>query len=635
MDIVDRITTRCKEYVFPSVQGRLTNQISEMIYPQLKDLPITNDLEKQLLVDAVCNRFDDATVKEHEPVGVNAALTTGEQLTQSSLSSHHHAGQKRGATGFERIEEITNMKDVTTMKVILKSIDGIPRSSEEVYRIATNMVGKTIHDLMDKKRKYKVLSVDDMEIKITSAQVMHKVYGTLDPYIIRSKAKESDQSIRSVAKDIKVSPNDIINGERGTPSTPILDTIYKYYPIWYKYVSAIPYTNRYGLPDTITPDSIKYNFLRIYLDPDQIYRSRIKLSTIADILRQSDKHHVAVLYPPIGEGLYIDIHSIGAKQTKTALYDILGSILETYVSGIPTVDNAFPISENLLTDTKIMEETSKDGYHIYRIASGVPNFIPADAWKWMITSMIPDAASVDDNWLRFKTTYDNRDVQRMVFDCPLMYADIVRDRITRTDGKIYITFRYELMNTYPYLEYADLRPCTFESESDADNFLLGYIVDHHLYWYIEGNCTQISEIYLMDEVDPRYTFTYGPSDSTATIGYLATRKIVYQEFRDNIKIDPSHLKLITNNMMLYEHPVAITRAAIAYDKTDWLTYSTYEDVMKYILQAAFVGSVDTCTSISAKVLTGQKITIGRGGDNLPPLENPFISMLKRDQERRK
>lgn len=638
MEIINSITDRCKDYVFPTIQPRLKKQIEEMILPQMKNIGEISEFEKQLLIDNVVQRFDDAIVKEHEPVGVNAAVVTGENLTQSSLSSHHHAGLKRGATGFERIEEITNLSKVNLMKLILKAEDGKPRPVEDVYNLANSLIGYTLQTFMDKHKKFNILTIDHKDVKYNSIYTLRSIFSTVNSRDI-NEMKQKPEFIPIIQNRL----NELYPNNTKIPIKDFESDRLKYFPSWYTFFMKIPQKVDVGVDLQYIPvDRLRAKFIRIYIDPDFLYKTRTKLSTIANIIQSNKNHQLTVLYPPISEGIFIDIHNYGNEQSIPKLYEILGDAMETYVTGIPSIEDAFPISENLLTNIKIHQDISSpsdqaNGFNTYRIISGAPNFIPPEAWEYMIKSMVPDAINTTSSWLIFKSKYQYNDIRKMVLECPLMYADVVRKREKIDENTILLEFKDELINDYPYLEYADLRPRILKTNNkksadvQADDFLLRYMVDHHQYWYIEGSCSNISDVFIIPDVDPKYTYTLNPADCIKNIGYLAMRKILYQELRDNIKIDSSHLKVIINNMLLYEEPVAITRTAIVNDKTEWMTYATYEDVMHYVIVSAFCGSVDHCDSISSKVLTGQKITVGRGGDNLPPLVNPFITMLNKNK----
>lgn len=628
MDIINGVTDRCIDCVFPCVQDRLKKNISEMLIPQMNMDYTPSELIKQKLIDKISSRFMNALVKEHEPVGVSAALTTGENLIQQSLGSHHYAGLKRGAVGFERIEEITKLTAVNDIKVILKPLDenddiyGIPRAADDIYRLCNSLIGYTLDKCMDQRKKYRVLNINDTEVAKNSSYTLLQVYNTLNPVAINNIIAEQGEDIESI--------NELL--EQPITNDEFESSRLSYFPPWYRMAINIPRTRNTGEQAPIYESFLRSTFLRVYINPMILYKTQTTLQQIANNIMMTNKaKDLVIIYPPIAVGCFLDIH-LSMIETKTSVfYNMMGTIADICVSGISSIETVFPISENLLSDIKISLVSEGDAKNIYNISSNIPNFIPIYAIFYMIRTMIPDAEYVSNT--SFKSKYSYNDVQKMILQCPLMYADIIDDRYTK-DNTTFITFKTNLIKDYPYLLYADLQPRKFitnnrsTSDVQADEFLLQYMVDHHLYWYIEGKCSNIHDIFMMPEVDPRYTFTLNPEDCISNLGYLAMRNILYQELRDNIKIDSSHLKLIANNITLYDTPIAIDRNSIKNDKTEILTYATYEEVNKYIVTSAFVGAVDHCTSVSAKVLTGQKILIGRGGDILTKPNSYLLALEK-------
>lgn len=132
--------------------------VNDMLSFQLKDMRPMNLLERCILVERTVERFRGAMVKEHDPVGVNSALTVGENLVQSSLGAKHTAGLKRGATGFDRVEEITNMKNKSDIvKLITTPVNGVPRSREEINELANMIIRIHVDDI---KKDEAIMTLD-------------------------------------------------------------------------------------------------------------------------------------------------------------------------------------------------------------------------------------------------------------------------------------------------------------------------------------------------------------------------------------------------------------------------------------------------------------------------------------------
>lgn len=546
--IIDTVIDRLSEDVFPIVSSSLRRDITRMLTPQMDYIDSLSPVQRMLMIESIVRRYRDASIKEHEPVGVNAALTTGENLTQSSLQSHHHAGLKRGAAGFDRVEEITNMRNesnivkvITTPHNVLGAL--VPRPKEEINEIANLLV--------------------------------------------------------KVMMDTVVYDYDIVGGDM---------------PKWYEIYTSIK---------AIPLSALKSRWLRIYIDKDIIYRHRISMPAIASVVSDAISSSGYVLYAPVQIGTYIDVH---LNTTNDAEYYMkLSNILSLQVGGIESVESAAPIPENLLTNLHIYEVDRIDDRYVYDLATSTPAFIPPFAWERMITAMVPDAQMLGDTGKRFSSSYQHHRIKEMMLQVPMIYADIIESRtIDSNTGDTIITFDTSVVDRYPYLEYANLHPRIFSNEDDADKFLLEVMVEYHYFWYIEAVCGKVQDLYVLPEVDSTRTYTTSALDCRDNLGYMAMRNMIYEEFKDNISINPIHIKIIINNMTLYKKPVSIKRQSIHNDKSEWLTYCTFEDVLKYITSAAFAGETDNMQSVSSHVLTGRMIDIGRGGKNLKPVskDNP-------------
>lgn len=594
---MNRVVSRLEDGVFPVVHSLMRDDIGAMISSQLEQIEGLTPLQESVLVESIVRRYRDASIKQHEPVGVNAALTTGENLTQSSLQSHHHAGLKRGAAGFDRIEEITDMRNksniakviTTPHQIVIGDRDmHVPRSKSEINEIANLLVKVLLDDVVI---DYHLLSLDDVP-----------------------------------------------------------------YPSWYKIYSAI---------NAIPISSLKKKWLRIFLNPEKIYKHRISLPAIALVITESIGDGGYALYPPSQIGLYIDVHvNVG---TDADYYLKLSNILSLQIGGIESVESATPIPENLLTNLRIREvdiSDTTDCPRVYECVSSAPAFIPPFVWERMIKAMIPDAVIIDNtSGRRFCSAERIERIREMMLQTPLIYADIIASReivplpdvqqymidlgdpryasmIQDGSDVIRITFQQDIINRYPYLEHADLEPRFFRTDEEANHFLLEVMVEYHFFWYIEAICERVQDLYILPEVDSTRTYTTSALDCKDTLGYMAMRTMIYREFIDNIGINPIHVKLIINNMTLYKEPVSIRRQSVRNDKSEWMTYTTFEDVLKYITFAAFAGEEDNMQSVSSHVLTGRMINIGRGGMNLPktsrdnPTGNSFLELkIQSERER--
>lgn len=610
MDLIGSVISRVESFTYPIIHDEIGNSVRAMLGPQMANLGTTfSPLGEMILFEAISSRFKEALVREHEPAGVNAALTVGENMVQSSLSSHHYAGLKRGATGFDRIEEITNLSNkVDIARIVLRPVGGKPRSKEEVNELANGMARVEMAHIVT---RYEVMSAPEGDIPLL---------------------------------------------ERMEP--------------WYTVFLAIS-----GTPT----QSISSRWLRLHLDPYLMFKRRISLPDIANnisaipISASSDQGTIrsagVVAYPPVSYGghgnWYIDVH-IRNDRDIGSIYGRLASIMSIQIDGFPTVESATALYDNLLTDLRVSAIGTSDtmGDEI-EVASVAPAFIPPEAWSTLIKAMIPSATMLPGNGRRFYSglTSENgelltgrgniNEVRRLMLEVPIFYADLLitpNRELENGASTITLDFRRDLVNSFPYLERANLESITFHdvnggptAAQQAERFLLLPAMELHHYWYIEAVMrkdgpkkeSKIEDILALPEVDASRSYTTSHKDLMMSVGYLAMRQMLYQEFIANIKVDPIHAKIIINNMTLYKIPIALKRNAIKNDKTQWLTYGSFEEVFKYLTYSIWCGESDDLTSVSGRILTGQEIQIGAGGSRLLA-GNAFVNLKnKRDAERRR
>lgn len=549
MDIVESVFQRLKYLVYPVMYSTLKADITNQLEFQLRGMGDLTSMRRAQLIDRIVKRFMDALTKEYEPVGINTALVIGESLVQSSLSSHHHAGIKSGATGFDRIQEITDLKSTNAIvRVVPTSSYGIPRSKEDINTLANSLVRIDLDQL---KTSYEV-----------------------------------------------------INGEQ---------------PVWYPVYIAL---------NNMRSSEIGNRWMRIRLDKDKMYQHRISprsiVNGIQDTLTKTDAY---ALYPPAGLGeMYIDIH-LGGNREEVELYNLIGVLLGSPVGGIPSVKSAFSMSENMLNNLYI----KNIGQDLWQLSNKSIDFAPPEVWINLITLMLPDVEITNyDNGREFSTKNSKykteKEINYITVQCPVIYEDALIDsEVNMETGEVRLQFNTNLANEYPYLQHALLMDRVFPNDEEAGRFLLTNMLEHHLFWYIEAVCPKFQDIFILTDVDTRYSYTTSPMNCIESLGYLATRNMLYQEFRSNMSISAVHPKLALDNITALRVPVSINRHALANDRSEPLTSSTFEDSLKYVARAAFCSETDHMRSVSSKLLTGEKVPIGTG--SRPDSGNKFAKLL--------
>lgn len=555
--IMDEVYERVCVDIHPKLHNKVKDHIYKALTAQIKDEDVNklSTLQLHRLIDNIISKYRDTRVKHNEPIGCSAALVIGENQTQSSLSSHHHAGLKRGATGFERINEILDLSTVNHIKAITTPLYDTPRSCENIHILARDIKETRFVYLID---NYEIIEISDLNEHIDKHPWYHVYLNYQTPII---------------------------------PLERLTDTKQVY---------------------------------RIYLNVSKLYKLDISLTSLCSMIHLANERKcICIPHPaPMSKSeLYIDMFS---SPIRSIQIEDLASVYNTIIAGIPGVENAYPVYENLLTNLKVVKMDD-----IYQIETSVPNYIPPVAWRCLLEKMIPNIQFLDDTCKRFTTTYKG-DIRHILTRCPLIYGDLAS--VYETDEYIELRFNTNIINEFPYLKYADLRPKRFKRdlnvEMNVKNYQLKYLTTFHQYWYIEIICDDIGYIFSRPEIDTRYTFTVSPKDCKTNIGYLACRNVLYNELKSTLNINESHIKTCINYMTLYDSPVSIDRRGIKSNKSEWMTACTFEDVFRNISLAAFVGEGDSLTSNTSRKIVGLPILIGRGGKNLPPIRNPYMSDVK-------
>lgn len=560
MDVVEKVV---KHRTFAIVHNSLTEQMNNMLSFQLENREMS-DLEEAEMQERIADRYIESMAPLHEPVGVNAAQIVAENMTQSSLSSHRMAGVTQGASGFDRIKEIANMKNKSDIvRVITTDIRGVPRPRSTINEIANGMIRITLDDLIHPELRYAMIT------------------------------------------------------ER---------------PKWYSL-----FIKMMGIPQQL----IGSKWIRIYLNEYLLYKYRISMPILFNLINDNlGGANIAILYPPaqLVDNMYIDLHVKDEDSSEIerdySLYSRLPDITAQIVGGIPSVSSASPVGVNLLKDLQIVPY----GEGVFELRANVPDFIPPTAWSHMIRMMVPDVEILSANGRRFRSSLpqyqDGKTLKKIIQQIPTTYEAVLNTYVTHDDGRVTVTFKEDMIDEFPFLEHVVMDERTFENEQEATNFLLLSLASFTTYWYVECVCSRAQDLYAISEVDASRTYTTSAINCMESLGYLAMRSMLYQEFKNNISVDPSSVKIITNNMVLNSEPVSFKRQSLHNDKSEFLTTTTFEDVLKYSTQSAFAGEVDHMKSVSSHVLTGQQIQIGKGGDRLKR-ENSYVKARRESRPKTK
>lgn len=164
--------------VYPTVRMQCEKKVKDKLEIQLRKIKMDpKDIPK--LIDIVEKKFEKARVKTKYKAGAIASQALGENASQAGLRSFHHAGIS-GASGFDRIEELTQAKNVegkdtefTTIALkgqpTFAKVQEYSNLIQETYvkDICTMEIGRTSPDVPN----IITLDVNDQEEEIGNAPI--------------------------------------------------------------------------------------------------------------------------------------------------------------------------------------------------------------------------------------------------------------------------------------------------------------------------------------------------------------------------------------------------------------------------------------------------------------------------------
>jgi hypothetical protein len=114
----------------PRIKGPIETHMRRNLTEQLKSIQLESKFVPELAY-TVQNTFQSARVTQGHRVGAIAAMAVGEDASQAGLRSFHHAGVS-GATGFDRVKEVTDNPDLdnVTNGFTIIAIKGNPDESQ-------------------------------------------------------------------------------------------------------------------------------------------------------------------------------------------------------------------------------------------------------------------------------------------------------------------------------------------------------------------------------------------------------------------------------------------------------------------------------------------------------------------------
>ena len=152
-------------------------------------------------------------------------------------------------------------------------------------------------------------------------------------------------------------------------------------------------------------------------------------------------------------------------------------------------------------------------------------------------------------------------------------------------------------------------------------------------YYLETEGSNLRDIMNYPEVDFKRTTSNNPLEIVQILGIEAGRKAIKKEIQEvmeyyDITVNDRHLGLLADTMTHRGVIMSTTRHGINRSDRSPLTKCTFEETVKFLLQAARNSSVDPLESVSPNIMLGKLAPIGSGTFDLlfnsggPPMTMP-------------
>ncbi len=136
-------------------------------------------------------------------------------------------------------------------------------------------------------------------------------------------------------------------------------------------------------------------------------------------------------------------------------------------------------------------------------------------------------------------------------------------------------------------------------------------------YYLQTEGTNLKEVLLLPEVDPRRVFTNNIKEIENILGIEAARNAILIESKkvldgQGLKVNPRHLMIVADAMTYDGEVKAIGRQGISGEKASVLARAAFEETVRHLHEAAITGEVDYLKGVTENIIVGQPIPVGTG-----------------------
>jgi len=541
------------------IAEKLREQIQNKLRLQLSDVKIVDNPEAiEKLKAMIRMQHYNTQVPAGEPIGLRAAESNAQPLTQGSLNAFHSAGSGSATT------------------YVSKSTDAV----RELYNVS--QVRKSDYTLLHFKDKN--LTFDDI------IMMKSDIEGVTVKDLLISYLPEGEELRYKKSNE----------------------------PWWYNLFLDLKRVNfPFNRDDEFTEDDSRNTFLRLKFDVNKLYKYNITPYTIAHKMEQD---YILCIPSPLNEGI-IDVFVNANEALKTVIRDttikgktplslniynasllfiqitLKPQLKNMYVNGIESVSEIYPYNFNSLQLLK--SQTFRPETKEWRIV--------IDKY-WKIMSGFPISKFI--NTLKM-CNYEIRNITEDYID---VYSD---DYFNSENNKIREKSPKDVI-TY-YTKKAEEELDSMIEDYNSKNIEYNYneiyppILREHRYYYAYSKGCNFMKILSDPRIDTETTVCNNPHQTVRALGIEAGRNLLIKEYNQFFEsVNTHHMVLIADYQTSKGILTAITSKGAARQNIGPLAMASFEQVMEAFTDAAAFGKEEQIKSTSTSIFVGKRMILGTG-----------------------
>lgn len=574
------------------IANKVRAQIQNKIRTQLKDekLKLIADPNNPSRVDPraiqrlkqlIAQQHFNSLVQPGEAVGVRAAESIGQPVTQMALNSFHSAGSSANVSGgIQAVKELYNMSQKRSFESTYIQFKDPYLTFEGAMNLRRKIVGITVQDLV-KSKEYVSYNPDNqpswykLYLDIYNKSIPRNTTDFLKLTFDKSKMYAFDVSLEEIVESMET--NEIV-----CISSPSVYGEIHVYPI----TDIVNEKNKQVFDEQVRPglsyENASVLFLQISFEPNMATRVIHGIEGITKIIPQGNNNTWGIVK--------YEERIIGKKkQWKLGLDKIRLSI-----SGVPIekLEGLINIMGMKIIENKFRTEEA--------------------------SAIIQMPEKVPDN-LFDREIYESNFGQYEVYEAsPSKYMSKLMDKddeIRKKEIK-----EDKLKGIY--------RP-------QRETELLKY--GRHVNAIADG--TNLTAVLSHPDIDETRTFCSNPHDMFKALGIEAARNFLMIEYErvflgDNY-VNPKHLSLVADFQTSLGRLLSITPRSVALQNPGPLAKASFEEPMKAFIEGAAFGKAEPVKNTSTSIFVGKRMIMGTGSFgtrlDIPALE---AADRVRDERRR-